>query len=345
MNQQADQTSPRTMNQLYHGSDGRMAIVAYFCTQYSTTQLLRHVFGVERIKGAPMTLDDAILVSFDTEWWEKEPKPTMEIGYASLCPKNMANSLHYPHAENLLVNIRGGHARLKATSHLKNKFYGAGNADNFEFGTTVFVTKEEATEIIIEIFSRPSAKFMGMLRPVIFVGHAVDSDFEQIEKNFGLNLLQLGSIVKVVDTQILAQEAYIRSFKGPFISLKDLLAHFNIFENNLHTAGQDAVYTMIAAVLVTFKRDLYGRFTPLCVPQITVHGRKIGDVMENLKLISSYDSAPKIGLIYYCTRCGEETHLREDCRTYICCSKCTVSYFYKHRNAAYTHRDETCLWD
>ncbi|PWO20273.1 HcaE, Phenylpropionate dioxygenase, partial [Pyrenophora tritici-repentis] len=142
-------------------------------------------------------------------------------------------------------------------AHLINKFPGAGDPEKFELGTTKFVTEEEAKQVLIDAFVRPHLEDPTYLQPIILVGHAVENEFEHILEAFGVDLLSYGTIVKVIDTQAMAKDAGILGPKGPLISLGDLISHFNLTVPNLHSAGNDAAATLMAAVLVSLKEVLY----------------------------------------------------------------------------------------
>ena len=253
----------------YKANDPRMALLAHFLDQHTELEILRHFLGYP-IEGAPKTINETLLIGLDTEWWEKDPKPTTEFGIGEFRTESLTGLIPGVHAENILTDIRVAHARIIPHAHLINKFRGAGNPEDFHFGTTVFVSPEEASHALTNILARPSTESPNMLRPVIFIGHAIDSDFEQMEKTFGIDLLKLGSIVKVIDTQDLAREVGIHGAKGPNIGLKDLMAYFNIMGSNLnlHTAGNDVAYTMMLAILIALQKELYGSLTAFGAPQV-----------------------------------------------------------------------------
>lgn len=261
----------------YKSNDPRMAVLAHFLDQHTELEILRHFLGYP-IEGAPKTINEILLIGLDTEWWEKDPKPTTEFGVGEFRTESLIGLVPGVHAENILTDIRVAHARIIPHAHLMNKYPGAGNPEAFHFGSTVFVNPEEARVALTNILARPSSESPNMIRPVIFIGHAISSDFEQMVKTFGIDLLELGSIVKVIDTQDLAKQANIKGSKGPNISLKDLLAHFNITgpNLNLHTAGNDIAYTMMLAILIALKKELYGDLTSSGNPQVRTTTAPLG---------------------------------------------------------------------
>ncbi|KAJ4378043.1 hypothetical protein N0V83_000873 [Neocucurbitaria cava] len=210
---------------------------------YSDGDVLRHFLGAP-IPLAPPLLNEATIICLDAEWYFKDPKPTTEIGIAELTVRGIAPNVH---AENILSSIRVDHARIMPHAHLQNTFPGAGDPEAFYFGRTKFVTIPEARQVILNTFVRPRHIDNGELQPIILVGHAVDNDYDHIKEAFGIDLESYGTIVKVIDTQVMAKNANIEGPNGPNIGLKNLLAHFNIEIPNLHTAGNDAAGTLIAA--------------------------------------------------------------------------------------------------
>ena len=145
-----------------------------------------------------------LFLILNQEWWQTSPHPTTEIGISEIQPQSVLPSAL---AENILTEIRVAHARIMPVAHLMNNFQGAGNPEEFHFGKTKFVTQEEAAEILFNSFRRPRIQDDGSVQPIIFLGHACTNELEHIGRNFGLDLFQIGSIVRVLDTQTMAKEA------------------------------------------------------------------------------------------------------------------------------------------
>jgi hypothetical protein len=300
--------------------------------------VLRHFIGFPFL-GAPAALNEAAIVCLDIEWWQKEPKLTTEIGIAEIMAKGLFPSVH---AENILTGIQVAHARPIPYAHLLNNFTGAGDPEIFHFGTTKFVTAEEAKQVIINTFVRPRVGGDGSLQPIILVGHAVDNEFDHIQRAFGVDLRSYGTVVKVIDTQAMASNAGIHGPKGPSIGLRDLLEHFNINISNLHTAGNDAAGTLIAAVLLALKAGLYPA-SPGKPPAI-VQGRNMQDVVESVMAIGKSMPPPPWGCELYCTRCGRDNHVRKTCFAKVWCTICRDSGVVRLYNAHKTHTTANCTY-
>ncbi|KAF2030422.1 hypothetical protein EK21DRAFT_65449 [Setomelanomma holmii] len=301
--------------------------------------VIRHFVGFPLL-GVPPALNEATVICPDIEWWQKEPKPTTEIGVAELMVKGAKPQ---DHAENILTGIQVAHARNSEHAHLRNKFIGAGDPEKFFFGTTKFVTMEEAKEVISQSFLRPRVGGDGSFQPIILVGHAVDNEFEHIKKIFGVDLRSYGTIVKVIDTQVMAKQANIRGPKGPYIGLRDLLEHFHIHIHNLHTAGNDAAGTLIAAVLLAVKDVIYPGIGNRKPPQ-QVRGRPVQSAIQRIMAIGKSLPPPSWGSHTFCTRCGRDNHLRQECFAKVNCSICRDSGVVRLYNAHRTHMTSKCLY-
>ncbi|CAO2647594.1 Nn.00g085160.m01.CDS01 [Neocucurbitaria sp. VM-36] len=305
----------------------------------SDNNVLRHFLGFP-ILGAQTSLNEAAVVCLDAEWWQKDPKPITELGVAELMSRGITPSVH---AENILTGIRVAHARIMPYAHLQNTFPGAGDPEQFHFGTSKFVTLNEAKQVLINTFVRPRQyTHDGELQPIILIGHAVENDFDHIKQVFGIDLRSYGTIVKVIDTQVMAQNAGIKGPNGPYISLKDLLAHFNIHIDVLHTAGNDAAGTLIAAVLIALKDALYPH--AIEKPPATVRGRNIQDVVQWVMDIGTSLPSPPWGRELFCTRCDRDNHVRADCFARLECTICQKSGVMRLFNARRTHSTAKCLY-
>jgi hypothetical protein len=283
-------------------------------------------------------LNDAAIVCLDIEWWQHDPTLTTELGIAEMSTKGVIPSSH---AENILMGIQVAHARLQDNSHLLNTFQGAGNPEVFSFGTSKFVTAEEAKGVLINTFVRARLDGDGSLQPIILVGHDVKNEFEHIERAFGIDIRCYGTIVKVIDTQAMALEAGIEGPKGPSIGLGDLLAYFNINIHNLHTAGNDAAATLMVAVLIVLKSYLY----PTGPPRPFQQHRNIHDVVRRVMALGKTSSPPSWGRSRFCTRCDRDNHVRANCFAKVSCDICRDSGVKRLYNAHLTHSKSKCVYN
>lgn len=305
----------------------------------SAFEVLGHFCGIPAV-GSPERLNEAAFVCIDTEWWQKEPKPTTELGIAELMRKGLTPTIH---AENILSSIQVAHARIIQNARLTNRFPGAGDPENFLFGKTKFVAMEEVKQVLINTFARPREYGDGSdLQPIILVGHAVENEFEHVQRAFGIDLLSYGTIVKVIDTQLIAQELGIKAPRGPLIGLKDLLAHSNMVIPNLHTAGNEAAATFMAAVLLTLKPWMYPDISgPLSA---VVQGRSMSDVVTGVMGMGKSLSPLPWGELVYCIRCDHKSHIAKYCHTALICQICSNSGVKKLFGSRNTYKTTRCLY-
>jgi hypothetical protein len=142
----------------------------------------------------------------------KEPKPTTELWIAKLIEMGLTLTIH---AKSILSSIQVAHVRIISHADVKENFPGAGDTEGFYFGLTKFITLEEAKQVLINTFVRPRESGNETnLQPVILVGHTVENEFEHLQCAFGVNLCNDGTIVKVIDTQLMAQELNIKAPRG-----------------------------------------------------------------------------------------------------------------------------------
>ena len=115
------------------------------------------------------------------------------------------------------------------------------------------------------------------------------------------------------------------------IGLGSLMSCYDFPYRDSHTAGNDAAYTMIGAILMA----LYGRN----VPKFNKTSLQVVDEVEEA---SVKRSGCGWGTTTFCTRCHSYKHLRENCRTRIRYAKCHNAG--RERKFVTTHVTEDCLF-
>ena len=175
----------------------RDSYLAHEISRLYDISIIRHFFGFP-IFGAPPSLHEAAIVCLNASWWQHSQYPTTELGIAELITKGLSPTIH---AENILRGMRVAHARIMPNAHLLNQYTEAGDPEAFNFGTTKFITIDEAKDILINTFVRPRliGDSNGTHQPIIFIGHAVQNFVTHIKDSFGVDLMGLGTIVKVID--------------------------------------------------------------------------------------------------------------------------------------------------
>ncbi|KAF1828746.1 hypothetical protein BDW02DRAFT_643281 [Decorospora gaudefroyi] len=269
---------------------------------------------------AVSALRNAIIIGLDAEWYEHDAQYITELGLSILSPQTPqpASSSPWP----LLRTLQNHYVRIKPHAHLINGDNCSGHPTRFQFGHTSFLSIAAAKTMLESEFSRTDAQ--GRLRPIIFMGHAVSNDYEVIKSRFGIDLQALGSIVATIDTQVLFSEAV--AGRSPPISLKNLLARYEIVEPYLHNAGNDVVCTLVAALLVVFPP------ARSCSCAYVEFKAGLRDGAASSRCL--------YGSVVYCEKCGSEEHLVTDCkvRDWFCgfCSKDPGC-------GGYTHNSERCV--
>jgi hypothetical protein len=226
-------------------------------------------------------------------------------------------------------------------AHLLNNFTGAGNSEVFHFGTTKLVTVEKSKQVIINTFVRHCVDGNGSLQPTVLIGHTIENELDHIQRALAVDSRSYGTVIKIIDTQVMAKKAGIVGPNGSNIGLRDLLQHLNIQIDNLHTAGNDSAGTLIVAVLLALEDDLYLFGEPTAI----VQGRHIQDVVDHVITTRKSSTPPRWGREPFCTRCGRENHIRASCHARVRCSICYQSNVGRLLSAATTHMTANCLYN
>ncbi|PVH98213.1 hypothetical protein DM02DRAFT_531583 [Periconia macrospinosa] len=312
----------------------------------SDAAVLRHLTG--RLDGAaPFYLATCAVVCIDLEWWQEEPHSTTEVGISELTPLSTAFPL--PHAANHLENVRVGHVRIKEHAHLLNKFDGAGNPNNFEFGRSKFVALDDAKRLIHETLNRRNVA--GQYQPIILIMHDHKSKLVHLKDVMGLGTSLMRNVVKIIDTQDLTlQEKLPIAYQGTgaaqkpkAIRLADLVGWFNLPTDNLHTAGNDAGYTLIAAILLA-QKEQPPVTTSMQRPRAVIHGVNIIDVLQHVQNRNRFYTHFPWGSVIFCTKCDSPQHMRKNCFVQVNCKHCSASADLSRRIWAHTHKTEKCVF-
>jgi hypothetical protein len=280
---------------------------------------------------AVTALQDAVIVALDAEWFEHDDQFITELGVSIIDPRFISQPI--PSSPwNILSSMENHHVRIKAHAHLTNRDLCKGHPEAFQFGNTTFISVDEATAMLRHVFT-PQDEY-GNLRPVIFMGHAVDNDYEIIKSRFGLDLEQLGTIVATIDTQVLAAEHELVK-PSRKMRLSNLLAKYNIEEQYLHNAGNDIVCTVIAAFLM---------LCPTPENKFLTNRLRYADLKAQLRAAGqiAINEKRSYGVKRFCEKCDSNNHTAPFCpvRVWRCehCMKNPLT-----RDAALTHSSEKCV--
>lgn len=280
-----------------------------FLQTKSQLEIAGHFLGARLEDTAAAGLDQVALIGLDAEQWEFGEHDITELGISVLVPSTVDRSADTHNAIDLVRETKNYHVRVKENAHKINQHFVGGYPENFEFGTTVFLSKLETGEFLRDSFQQVDPG-TGRPRPVILVGHAVHNDIEMMKAHFNIDLEREANIVGTLDSQVLAVGARYASFSRP-ISLANLLAKFDIKEDFLHNAGNDIACTMLA----TFVTALEGLRQSGKILEEEYEGVVAGmaEKYDELKKHSKQVSLPPYGDMSFCTRCDGTGHFHGTC--------------------------------
>jgi hypothetical protein len=295
----------------------------------SQLDLLQHFLG-ERLPNAPASLNNAIIIALDTEWYEHAPRDITELGFTVIDTKDIGPQFG---PWDILNRMQVHHVRIQENAHMINKKYCPGHPNDFEFGTTRFMTKAVAAQAFLEIFSPRYAD--GTLKPVIFLGHAVRGDAEQLKRLLGVDMDTITNKTVTLDTQILAREAGLAAPKEQ-MGLSTMMDHFGVETAFLHNAGNDVAYTAVAAFLIAAES------LDIALPQDNDQS-----LIKTLKARTRRTPQLTPGSTVFCMRCHSTTHMgttlyKGRCYAPIRCEKCGKSLDPKRSQRVNTHITARC---
>lgn len=293
-----------------------------FLSTKTQEEVLLHCLGQKSFFNAPALVHDLIVVAIDTEWWTRDPTKLTELGIATWDSRVMRGVSLGPYGENLMKNIWFYHHRNIPNTHLLNLRYAKGDPSSNRFGRTAFLTPKELNTALFDCF-------VGVNRPVVFMGHALDNDFAKINHTLGFNVYSTEKIVFTIDTQELARETGAWTHPYNEIGLKNLVENVAKFQyRDIHTACNDIAMTVISAI-------------QLVLPKTTEATEKsMQDVVDEIESLSQ-DVGITWGAVQYCLRCGARDHFEEYCRaSNIKCKHCVEAGRFRK---AKTHRAQACI--
>ncbi|KAG2730714.1 hypothetical protein G9P44_006291 [Scheffersomyces stipitis] len=185
----------------------------------------------------------SVLFSVDMEAWEINTNVITEIGISIFDPRGQMMSM--------LPSTNQIHILIQENYEKRNGRFVPDHSRNFVGGTSLIMTKYEAacfTQTLIDYyFQLPNAGLNCAL-----VGHDVKGDVKWL-KQLGVNF---PDNIKTVDTSTLFSITQGKNGN----SLKNALSAVDIPYSFLHNAGNDAYYTLLAAMKLCdpSSRSLYG---------------------------------------------------------------------------------------
>lgn len=291
-------------------------------------------------------LKDAILVTVYRNWLQHPPYTLTELGITTYDRRQVNGGQDIfpgPHAQDHLEHMWFMHLRLRSAAHLPNT---AGDPDCFHFGTSAFVTEDQARNMLEQIWKQPMDERDPQcgLRPIIYLSFGDNDSLNKLRNDLEFDPTQIDTTVAVLDAQNMAIRAGITNSKFP--SLDYILEQFNISTYHIGNSGNAAAYTTISAFLSALRQDLYlaannPRFKPGQFGQSS--SKTALSVVD--RLMERPTPLPPFGIAMYCWRCGSTGHSFGDCpNTEFVCSKCAKSNQSWRKENAATHIEGLCIF-
>ncbi|KAF2250389.1 hypothetical protein BU26DRAFT_604555 [Trematosphaeria pertusa] len=313
----------------------------------SQTIVLQHFLQTNGVQTDINTLlRDAVLVTIHRKWLEHPPHTPTEIGIATFDRKQVNDGQPVfpgPHAEDLLKHVWFMHLRLRRGAHLPA---GPGDPDAFHFGTSVFVSHEEALDMLHEIWHQPiDEKNPGLgFRPIICLSFGDNHSLSKTRKDFDFDPANISTTAAMLDAQVIATQARITSSQYP--SIEYLLHQFRILPHDHGNSGNAAAYITMVAFLSALRKEVYESLqNPRAKPgQSGPSSSKPAQHVINW-LMQRPTPAPPFGTTTYCYRCSNWAHVFVQCQEKdFVCSKCLRSDSTWRRANAATHKEGLCIF-
>ncbi|KAL4762760.1 uncharacterized protein BDW70DRAFT_148976 [Aspergillus foveolatus] len=173
---------------------------------------------------------------------------TTEISISTLDTRDLIGVAPGTNGEEWQSRIQSRHLRVKEHGNHANHLYVRGCPANFEFGTSEWVASDDLSSTFQACFALPSL-FNGadkkQLRPLVLVGHSLDSDLQYL-KLANVHIQGHSGICQFVDRiDVAASFQLLRGETEPR-SLGAVIGELGMTGWKLHNAGNDARYTLQA---------------------------------------------------------------------------------------------------
>lgn len=291
-------------------------------------------------------LKDAILVTLHRKWSAHPPYHLTELGITTYDRQRVNNgqpTLAGPQAENLFKHVWCLHLRIRPNAHLPSA---SGDPNAYHFGTTVYVSQEEAMGMLHDIWHQPMDEtYSRGFRPIVYMSFGDNDGVGKVRKEaFGFDPSSVDTTVAVLDAQYIAVQAKITS--STTAPLEYILRQFKIKPFDVDNGGNAAMYTTVVAILSTLRKELY---TSAENPRAKA-GQKGQSTSKSAQSVMQWlmewpTPAPPYGVPIYCWRCGSAAHSFAECpNSDLECSKCTNSPHAWRKANAGTHMEGLCVF-
>lgn len=237
------------------------------------------------------------------------------------------------------------HLVIRSTAHLDST---ASGLPPFHFGTTVYVTQEEALDMLYAIWHQsideadPKAGF----RPIVYMAFGDNNSVSMVRRQaFDFHPATMDTTVATLDAQIIPQQAKITRHAD--VGLEYLLKQFKVDLFDVANSGNAAVYTTLVAVLSALRFDLYTSSKNVVAKPGRTGQSSTKDAMDVVQGLMDWPTpAPPWGVEVYCWRCGSWEHGFGECEDEgeYACGKCEISAQQWRRENAGTHVEDMCAF-
>lgn len=197
-----------------------------------------------------------VLISFDVESNEYSHSQVTEIGVSVLDTQDLIGIPPGENGTEWTSRIQSRHFRVREYANVVNNSFVSGCPDKFEFGESEWVDSAELIAAVEECFRiRTTSEDNNSQNPrnIIIVGHAVACDVKYLREQGATIFDQTESSPAIIERIDTAQLFRVWKKEQQQRSLAKVLDELGILGWNLHNAGNDARYTLEAAVRIAVK--------------------------------------------------------------------------------------------
>jgi len=314
-----------TTNGNREGGSAALNALSERFNQVSDLDVLIHCMGGTRVSDIPKIANDIadhiIVICLDCEHWSSNTEEPTEVGIATFSRRDMfrlvAQGDYGDHGEHLLQQVKFYLLRLIETAHLPCMQIGSRGVNGNRFGQGRFVTFAEARQIMKNLFIQPIPGVYGVKgsHPIVVLGQDIGHDRDNLrDKPTAFDIDGIGTVVRYIDTQVLARDRKYWVANSNQIGLRNLVSALWFEHSDAHTAANDAARTLISA----FQIALGGHECKI-FPTKTMM-----EVATSVEQYSVANFTPIGGVKEYCWKCGNAGHMNAACQaTGLFCDECT----------------------
>jgi hypothetical protein len=292
-------------------------------------------------------LQHGMLVCLHRNWSEHPPYHLISLGittYDRLSVNRGQPIMPGPHAETLLRHVWSLHLILRAHAHLEPS---PSTLSAYHFGTTVYVSQEEALHLLCEIWHQPMDSHNAAKgnRPIVYLSFGNNDGVAKTRKTaFDFDPAVFPTTVATLNAQIIPQQTKITRHADA--SFEYLLPQFQLPIFHPGNAGNAAMYSTIIAVLSTLRFEVYGGpDNAVAKPGRTGQSRFKSAEAVLQGLMEWPTPAPPVGVNAFCWRCGSSEHGFAKCGNVdLRCGRCEGSGQVWRRENAGSHVEGGCVF-